>query len=149
MTYGVHNTCADVVPAKRIGNNFHSLCRCKHTYTWSALYPVYHIETYRITGLHNIDTNVFANSINLLLHKIWWYMVDALHPESVLCCQCSRSRHCIVSMRCNDFLVCFQSAIVAVLAHWFCGWGGRKHAYAPPELSEPAITRIRFEVMVG
>jgi hypothetical protein len=58
----------------------------------------------------------------------------------------SRSRcHGIYSMSGQDFLIGFEAA--AIMSVWLCSSEctslGAHHAYAPPELSEPAITSTR------
>jgi hypothetical protein len=67
-----------------------------------------------------------------------------LYAQGVLSCQCSRSRHCITSVGCNDLLICFQTAVGLWLADPYQFVRFKQGAYAPPELSEPAITSIRF-----
>ena len=66
--------------------------------------------------------------------------VDAL---SVLCSQGRRGSHGIAAMGGDHFLIGFEPSNCGALAPKFV-FGKLERTYAPPELSEPAITSMRF-----
>lgn len=68
--------------------------------------------------------------------------MDVLDTLRILCRQSRRGRHSIAAMSGNDLLVGLEAAVQFSAQ-------SRKHCnfhltYAPPELSEPAMTNTRF-----
>lgn len=63
------------------------------------------------TCLDHVNSNVIADSIELLLHECRRRVVDVLYTLCVLRCKSSRSSHCIASMCSNDLLVSFKSTV--------------------------------------
>ena len=67
--------------------------------------------------------------------------MDIHNPERVLGGQGRGGSHGIAAMRRNHLLICLETPIeIFQLAHGPLNFEG---TYAPPELSEPAITRTR------
>jgi len=61
--------------------------------------------------------------------------------ESILHSQSSRSSHCVALVGCDNFLVRFNTAVYGVRSKQRVK--ERCNTDAPPEQSEPAITRMR------
>ena len=100
------------------------------------------------TCLDHINTNIITNGVKLLLQEGRWCMVNILYALCVLRCKSGGSSHGITPMRSNNFLVSFK-ATANIMSATIGGAGGRwEKAYAPPELSEPAITRIRLTAAI-
>lgn len=71
-------------------------------------------------------------------------MMNIVNPFRVLRCQGRCRCHCVASMGGNDLLVRLETT--GIIRYFLVDVGVT--AYAPPELSEPAITRIRRVLMV-
>jgi hypothetical protein len=107
------------------------------------------------TSFDNINTNIFHNSLDLLLYKRRGSFVNPIHALSVLSSQSGRRSHGIAAMCRNDFLIGFEAP--ARFASARCVFkiskrksvSRRRSTHAPPELSDPAITRIRFMIDDG
>lgn len=108
------------------------------------------------TCLDDINADVLNAGINLLADKSGRRVVDVIDALRVLRRQCSRCRHSIAAVSRNHFLIGLeatrmQRVRVAVAprrqSHLGRGFSRAFGTYAPPELSEPAITRIRLLFM--
>lgn len=102
------------------------------------------------TSLDNVDSNIIHTSLDLLLDEFARNLMNRSHAQCVLCRQCSLRGHSIAAMSGDDFLIGFE-ATEAYMARisFYIGEERQSSAlgeftYAPPELSVPAITRIRF-----
>lgn len=95
------------------------------------------------TCFDNIDANVVGASIDLLLYEVGRCLMNAKHPLGILCSESSRRRHGVAAMSSDHLLISLEASDRNTLA------ASRLRieavtAYAPPELSEPAITSMRF-----
>lgn len=96
------------------------------------------------TSLDYIDTNILSAGVDTFLHKFWWCFVDAADALCVLRSQSSCCSHSITAVGSNDLLVGLEASADQT------GISRRQHIfenlypYAPPELSDPATTRIRL-----
>jgi hypothetical protein len=61
------------------------------------------------TSFDNIDTNIFDNSLDLLLYKRCGSFVDPIHALSVLSSQSGRRGHGIAAVCRDHFLVGFEA----------------------------------------
>jgi hypothetical protein len=101
------------------------------------------------TGLDNIDTNVTDTHINQLPNKIRWRVMNINDSKSVLGSQSRSNSHSMAPMSCDHFLICLQTPGKSLSARAIFeggivrrGQGGLKRTtHAPPEQSDPAITR--------
>lgn len=101
------------------------------------------------TCLDDINSDIADTSLDLLFNKLGRYLMDAMNANSILCCQSRCSSHSIAAMNGDDFLVGFKPADIGCvsLASKPNGKPMRiGQTYAPPLLSLPAITKIRFIV---
>jgi hypothetical protein len=81
--------------------------------------------------------------------------MDPINTLSVLSSESRRGGHSVAAMCRYDFLVGLESpACLSLAPLCVCGMASGNLApgvftHAPPELSEPAITRMRFILVVG
>lgn len=100
----------------------------------------------KITCLDYIHPDIVADCVKLLLQERRQGVVNVLHALCVLSSKGGSSSHRIAPMCSDDLLVRFKTTanILSVAIGSVEGRG--QDAYAPPELSDPAITKILFTV---
>jgi hypothetical protein len=94
------------------------------------------------TCFDGISANVSDAGINLLGHKFGGCLMDRFDAKCILSSQGRCRSHSIAAVSCKDLLVGLQATVLRCLAEFF-GWS-LDVTYAPPELSDPAITKTRF-----
>jgi len=97
----------------------------------------------RVTSLDNINADITRTSIDLLLDKRRGYLVDVIYTQCILSRKSRRCCHGIAAMSRNDLLVRFQATFSQNQLYELSN-GHSRSTYAPPELSDPAITNIRL-----
>jgi len=100
------------------------------------------------TCLDYIYTNVIHTSIDLFLHEVGWCFVNAVHALGILRGQGRCGSHSIAAMSGDHLLIGFKASGDAYISSWTPQLQAQGETYAPPELSEPAMARIRFIVVV-
>ena len=80
--------------------------------------------------------------------------MDPINTLSILSSESRRGGHSVAAMCRYDFLVGLKAPTCSSLAPMCLRYAKRKprdwsFTHAPPELSEPAITRMRFMLAVG
>jgi hypothetical protein len=153
-THWVNHRLCDVVVTQRLRDQRHRRCRRKHTFDIHQHTLSTSSKSLFYTSFDNIDTNIFHNSLDLLLYECRRGFVNPIDALSVLSSQSSRRGHGIATMCRDDFLVGFEApARFAVSA--MClpshlskrkSFPPQRSTHAPPELSDPAITRMRFMI---
>ena len=105
------------------------------------------------TRLDDVNTNILNTGIDLFLHEGRGSDVYVNDPLSILRGESSRSGHGIATMSSKNLLISFKSAKACRTSAFAAA---TKHtpsksncAYAPPELSEPAMRRTRRVSIVG
>ena len=71
-------------------------------------------------------------------------MVNIEYALCVLCCQSGRRGHRVAAMNGDDFLVGFEAAAKEISKAGISHCDVCCRTYAPPELSDPAMTSIRL-----
>jgi hypothetical protein len=103
-----------------------------------------------LTRLDNIHPNILHHSINLLPQERCRDMVYIVHTPGVLRRERRRGRHGVAPVGGNDFLVCLEAASSGG-TYKSVGELNEKlkedQTYAPPELSEPAMTSTRLGII--
>ena len=69
--------------------------------------------------------------------------MDIVYTQCILCRKGCRRRHCIAAMRGDDLLVRLETTFMYISDEHNLVTTERS-TYAPPELSDPAITSIRL-----
>ena len=105
------------------------------------------LENTVYTCLDYVYADILHTSIDLLLDEVGRGLMDSIDSLSVLCSQRRCGGHGIAAMYGDHFLVGFKPTVISALAY-FSATAEFGQTDAPPELSEPAITSIRFIVDV-
>ena len=96
------------------------------------------------TSFDDINADVFHTSFDLLPYK---FTGDLVYGPDALCVLGSQGRLCghrIAAMSGNDLLIGLESAVVVSIS--LVRIESSILSYAPPELSVPATTNMRFMV---
>lgn len=94
----------------------------------------------KLTRLDDVGADILNTRLDLLGHKVSRHDVDALNAEGVLRRESRGGRHSVAAMRGDDLLVGFKSPKWCLLDDVVSEMGVGCVTYAPPELSEPAMT---------
>jgi hypothetical protein len=102
------------------------------------------------TSLDHINPNILNTSLDLLPHERCRRFMNPIDPLSILSSESRRGGHSVAAMCRYNFLVSLKApACLSLAPIYVCGMASRSFSprvftHAPPELSEPAITRMRF-----
>jgi len=107
------------------------------------------------TSFDHINPNVLNTSLDLLSHERRWSFMDPINTLGILSSESRRGGHGVAAVCRYDFLIGLESpACLSLALLCVCGMASGSlspgvFTHAPPELSEPAITRMRFILVVG
>lgn len=105
---------------------------------------------FQLTQFYNVSSDVLQTSINLLLHKFRRDDENVLYAQRVLRREACRCCKCITAMCSENPLVSFKTSNLAFLIssmYYNNMFPQVLRTYAPPELSDPAMTRTRFTIV--